>query len=543
MKTMDTLILDENKQEDILIAAEILCAGGLVAIPTETVYGLAANALNEQAVSNIYKAKGRPSDNPLIVHIADLEQIKPLVNKIDERLYKLAEIFWPGPLTIILEKSELVPDIVSAGLDTVAVRFPSNITAQAVIRAAGVPLAAPSANISGRPSPTEFDYVKRDLFGRVDAIIDGGDCDAGVESTVLSLVGEKARILRPGVVTPEQISKVIGEVEIDNAVTHEIDINQQILSPGMKYKHYSPRANVQIIDASAHEYVDYVNSNPQCMALCFDEDIKKLKVPAVSYGTRYEPEKQAHMLFSALNRLDEMGAERVYARMPSKNGVGLAVYNRLVRAAGFDIINPASHFIIGLTGASGSGKTTAGKLMAEMGCFVINCDEISKSPDVYDEDCVKKLQAYFGQDVAPNGILNRKKLAKRAFSTKEGTENLNRITHPKILVGLKKEIAMAEQSGEKIIVLDAPTLFESGADSYCSRILVITAPEKIRLERIMKRDSISGELAKSRIKAQFGNEFYSSRADFEYEGINESELKNGLINMVSSLRKELEMIT
>ncbi len=319
-------------------AGEILRAGGLVAIPTETVYGLAANALDPEAVKGIFKAKGRPGDNPLIVHITEVSQWAPLVSSLPGRALKLAERCWPGPLTIILPKSPLVPYETSGGLDTVAVRCPSHPAARAVINAAGVPLAAPSANISGRPSPTTFAHTYEDLSGLVDAVLDGGDCQVGVESTVVSLCGDVPRLLRPGGVTEGQLRSVLGELEVDPAVIGELKPGEPARSPGMKYKHYAPRARIEVIDGSPEEYIEYVNSLGETQgtyALCFDETAAEVKMPALAYGPRYDRETQARRLFYALHRLDELGAKRALAQLPGRTGVGLAVYNRLARAAGF----------------------------------------------------------------------------------------------------------------------------------------------------------------------------------------------------------------
>ncbi len=322
-------------QTAIAECGEILKNGGLVAIPTETVYGLAANALDGKAVSKIFKAKGRPQDNPLIVHISDFSEIYDLVDFVPESAKKLAEAFWCGPLTMILEKGEKIPNEVSAGLSTVAVRCPSHEVARAIIKSAGVPLAAPSANLSGSPSPTTFEHVKNDLSGRVDAIIDGGECEVGLESTVITLAG-KPKILRPGKITKEQIESVLGcEVEIDKAVLEGVSDNDTVSSPGMKYKHYAPKARVFLVEGEG--YCDFVNSKGG-VALCFDEDLPFLNVRAVSYGSGDYPETLAHNLFDKLRGLDDETLT-VFAHSPKKYGVGLAVYNRLIRAAGFEVID------------------------------------------------------------------------------------------------------------------------------------------------------------------------------------------------------------
>lgn len=331
----------KNNEAGIARAAELLRQGGLVAIPTETVYGLAANALDGKAVARIFEAKGRPQDNPLIVHIAALEQWDGLVSEIPPAARTLAERFWPGPLTIILPKSEQIPEEVSAGLPTVAVRFPSHPVARQVIRQAGVPLAAPSANLSGSPSPTCFEHVRADLDGRVEALLDGGPCGVGVESTVLSLAGEKPRLLRPGGITPEQLEAALGPVEIDPAVTNRLEEGRKAASPGMKYKHYAPKAHVVLLRGTTGAYVDYVNGKNAegVYALCFEEDRPGLQAPALCYGAAQDGAAQAHLLFDCLRRLDELGARQVYAHAPAPKGVGLAVYNRLIRAAAFEMID------------------------------------------------------------------------------------------------------------------------------------------------------------------------------------------------------------
>lgn len=340
---MKTQLL-KNTIEDIQKTGKILADGGLVAIPTETVYGLAADALNGKAVAEIFAAKGRPMDNPLIVHIADFADIEKfdLVSEIPASAYKLAETFWPGPLTIIMKKGAAIPDEVSAGLSTVAIRFPSHKVAQKIISAAGTPLAAPSANLSGSPSPTTAQHVMSDMDGKIEAVLDGGACEVGLESTVITLATDVPRVLRPGGITVEQLREVLGEVEIDHAVTDRLEEGQQAASPGMKYKHYAPKANVILLKCSDSEYIDYVNSNSGSgvAALCCDEDIDFLNVKTISLGKRGDYETQAQRLFDSLRKIDDCGdVTTVFSRLPSTDGVGLAVYNRLIRAAGFEVID------------------------------------------------------------------------------------------------------------------------------------------------------------------------------------------------------------
>ena len=339
MCNIKTQILSEK---EIPVAAKILKNGGIVAIPTETVYGLAANALDETAVAKIFLAKGRPSDNPLIVHISDIDEIYKLISKFTLDAQKLADAFWPGPLTIILKKSKLISHIVSGGLDSVAIRFPAHSVAQKIIAEAGCPLAAPSANLSGSPSPTTAEHVKKDLFGKIDAIVDAGSCDVGLESTVISLCSETPKLLRPGAITFEQLKNVLGNIEVDPSVLHKLNQNVQPLSPGMKYKHYAPNTKIIILNANQTDYVNYVNkqTNNNVLALCYEEDVEKLNVPSITFGKKNNLEQQAELLFGALRKIDDIpDIDVVFARCPSVDGIGLAIYNRLIRAAGFNVIN------------------------------------------------------------------------------------------------------------------------------------------------------------------------------------------------------------
>lgn len=343
MNFLNTLQLKDN-ENDIKKAAEILKNGGLVGMPTETVYGLAANALDGKAVAKIFEAKGRPMDNPLIVHIADFSDIEKynLVKSIPQTALTLAEAFWPGPLTIIMEKSTVIPDEVSAGLSTVAIRFPCHPVAQRIIRASDVPLAAPSANLSGSPSPTTALHVINDLNGKIDAVVDGGACDVGLESTVITLATEIPRVLRPGGITVEQLSSVIGNVDVDDAVVHKLQDGAVASSPGMKYKHYAPKSNVILLNCSDEEYIKYVNdrASDDIAALCCDEDIDFVNVNTYSLGRRNDYKAHAQHLFEMLRKIDADGKTKtVFSRLPSVNGVGLAVYNRLIRAAGFEVID------------------------------------------------------------------------------------------------------------------------------------------------------------------------------------------------------------
>ena len=350
MKKTELIKIYDPQQdaEGVRRAAELLRQGGLVAIPTETVYGLAADACNAEAVRAVYAAKGRPSDNPMIVHIADREMLPELVASAPPAAALLADAFWPGPLTMVLPRSQRVPLTTTGGLQTVAMRMPSHPVARAVIRAAGVPLAAPSANRSGSPSPTTYRHCIDDLWGLVDAVVESDDCAVGVESTVVSLLGEVPQILRPGAVTPEDIRRVCGGVTVADAVLHLLPQDASAPSPGMKYKHYAPAAALTLVAGSQSDYAAYVNRlyGERCRAgedggfyaMCFDEDVSLLQAPTISYGAAYDYASQAQNLFDVLRQLDKLEAAEVCVHAPEPEEIGLAVYNRLLRAAAFRVV-------------------------------------------------------------------------------------------------------------------------------------------------------------------------------------------------------------
>ena len=324
-------------------AGEIIRGGGLVAFPTETVYGLGANALDGGAVLKIFLAKGRPQDNPLICHIADGRDIYSLAREVPPAALELARRFWPGPLTIVLPCRPEVPPEVTAGLDTVGIRFPSHPAARALIGAAGVPIAAPSANTSGRPSPTTAAHVLEDKSGKIDMILDGGACGVGVESTVLSLAGGKPRLLRPGGVTLEQLRGALGEVEVDRAVREQIGADVRVSAPGMKYRHYAPRAPVLAVTGEPRRSAEYIleNLRPGDGVICFEEFLPLFSGRAHwlrSLGAADDPSDQARRLFDCLRAFDHCDAGRILAQCPDDGGVGLAVANRLKKAAGFNIV-------------------------------------------------------------------------------------------------------------------------------------------------------------------------------------------------------------
>ena len=326
-----------HSTQDVPAVAQYLKDGQVVGMPTETVYGLAANALDGKAVEGIFEAKNRPMDNPLIVHICDLDQLLELTEEVPFTAIQLANAFWPGPLTMVFRRSHAVPNQVTAGGDTVAVRMPSHPLALQLIKECGFPLAAPSANRSGSPSPTTAAHVMEDMNGIIPAVLDGGSCSVGVESTVLSLVDGNPRLLRPGGVTKEQLEAVIGGVEVDPSVLQNVHL-EKVSSPGMKYKHYAPKAKVTLLRGEGDKFCRFLNEQKEegIAALCFDEDAKGLTVSVLSLGSVENPKDWMHRLFSQLRKADELGYEKVYAHCPPKEGEGLAVYNRLIRAAAFD---------------------------------------------------------------------------------------------------------------------------------------------------------------------------------------------------------------
>ena len=339
--TVDTLLLSPDK---IDIAARIIKNGGIVGMPTETVYGLAASAYDPKAVADIFIAKGRPQDNPLIVHIAELGTLTELCRDVPDSAYEIAKRFWPGPLTIVLKKKPVVPSCVTAGMDTVAVRFTAHPIAQELIRRSGLPIAAPSANVSGYPSPTTAAHVMRDLSGRIDACIDGGSCLCGVESTVISLVNEP-RLLRPGSVTLEQLREVVPDIVVDKALRGEVKDDEKVSAPGMKYRHYAPSAPVVAVcgtpEASCRYILGVFGDEDLCIGYdeCADRfDGKRF----VSFGTSSDKEALAREIFSALRKADCMSPKKIYVQCPDDSGVGLAVANRIKKAAGFNVVDADS---------------------------------------------------------------------------------------------------------------------------------------------------------------------------------------------------------
>ena len=337
-------ISDEKSQNTLNKAGQIIKNGGLVVFPTETVYGLGADATSAQAAEKIYNAKGRPSDNPLIIHIHE-----PLAAEkytyTTPLFYKIADAFMPGPITVIMKAKEIVPKTVTAGLDTVAVRCPLHAVARELIKKAGVPIAAPSANLSGSPSPTCFKYAYADMNGRVDMIIDGGECEVGLESTIVKIEENGSLLLlRPGAITVEDLQTVCEDIKISDAVLSALKEGQAVLSPGMKYKHYAPKTPFFLLKGDFQKRLEYIASRKGRNAIiCYDEeegDFKKI-IPSeliFNFGKRYDMQEQARALFTLLRDADKTGADAIFAALPETSGIGMALYNIMIRAAGHRIV-------------------------------------------------------------------------------------------------------------------------------------------------------------------------------------------------------------
>lgn len=349
---MNTKIIQMNAEalEDKCFeeATNILKSGGLVAFPTETVYGLGANAMDENASAKIYQAKGRPSDNPLIVHISRIEDIEALARDIPDKAYQLAEVFWPGPLTIILKKKEAVPYQTTGGLDTVAIRLPANQIARNLIARSGIFIAAPSANLSGKPSPTTAEHVIRDLNEKIDMIIDGGSATLGLESTIVDLTGDNPLILRPGSITKLMLKNVIGPIEYDPAIlAKDPSLNLAPKAPGMKYRHYAPEGKLTIYEGDISKVIDAINikakekeeGGNRVGIIATDETKAFYRYGVVKViGSRKEEATIAAGLYKILREFDELHTEYIYSESFNENSLGQAIMNRLLKAAGYRVV-------------------------------------------------------------------------------------------------------------------------------------------------------------------------------------------------------------
>lgn len=505
-------------------AADILRKGGLVAFPTETVYGLGANALDERAVHGIFEAKGRPQDNPLIVHLSSYEDMNKYCDTNNEYLPKLYPLM-PGPITVVLPKKDIIPDSVCAGNKTVGIRIPQSLVARRLIELSGVPVAAPSANISGKPSPTSASHVISDLSGKVDVIIDCGSTTVGVESTVLSLCTPVPVILRPGGITFESLLKLLGKVELASSITAPLKEGEKVAAPGMKYKHYAPNTPVYLLEGSETSILTFMRVKDQrenCAILCYDEDMPLVCGKNMfSVGSFESPEVYARNLFDALRKTDEIeGLCAIYARIPKNTeGISLAVYNRLLKASGFCKIDTmdfkSTTVIIGLTGPTGGGKGVFCASAQKMGCVCIDTDKIGHEIMQKDGPAYSELIEAFGRKVldAQKNIC-RKKLAEVVFSSKEELKKLNKITHKHISKEVCKIIKECESNNINMVIVDAPVLFESDISLICNCTVAVLANEKVRKERIIQRDNINEKAANVRMENARDDNYFISKCDY-----------------------------
>ena len=509
---MNTIMLSGADTSTPCKAAAIIKQGGLVAIPTETVYGLAANGLDPEAVAKIFLAKGRPQDNPLILHVSEAKEMERFCHSIPERAYRLAEAFWPGPLTMVLPARDCVPKCTTAGLPTVAIRCPDNDITRRIIALSGVPLAAPSANLSGKPSTTTAGHVLHDHDGKIDAIVDGGPCRVGVESTIVDLSDGTPRLLRPGGITPEQLREILGELIVDKAVSASVDKDAVVKAPGMKYRHYAPDCRVVIVDGDLLSAKAYIAAHfaPGNRVLCFEEELEVFAPFApLAYGTSRDMDTLTAGLFAALRELDDPGIGTVFARCPKGSGKALAVQNRLEKAAGFQRIIPREkHFILGITGGTGCGKSTLLDVIASLGGTVIDCDAVYHRLLETDKAMLCAIEDRF-PGVVINGVLDRKKLGNQVFSDENALLALNRITH----AAVKAEVLRLFPTEPSLIAIDAIGLFEGDLAPLCHVTVAVTAPEEMRVRRLTARDGITEEYARSRIRAQRSAAAFSSLCD------------------------------
>ena len=519
---MNTQLLSATCSQTPAIAANIIRNGGLVALPTETVYGLGADGLNPDAVEKIFLAKGRPQDNPLILHVADAADIAKFCHSIPAEAWQLAEAFWPGPLTMVLPARDIVPLSTRAGLPSVAVRCPDSAVTREIIRLAGVPIAAPSANISGKPSTTTAEHVLHDHNGRIDCIVDGGPCRVGVESTIIDLTDEKPRLLRPGGITLEAMEAILGEIIIDKAVAAPVDKDTVVKAPGMKYRHYAPDCQVLIVDGDLPAAASYVREHWQAgnRVLCFEEELSAFAgFDPLAYGKETDTDSLLAGLFAALRQLDDPAIGTVFARCPKGSGKALAVQNRLEKAAGFHRINPRSrHRIIGITGGTGCGKTTALDAIRQLGGTVIDCDAVYHRLLQEDKDLLDTIETRFPGTVE-NGQLQRKKLGAIVFSDEQALLELNSITH----AAVKAEVLRLIPPVPSLVAIDAIGLFEGGLAELCDATVAVTAPEADRIARLIRRENISESYAAQRIAAQKSNAYYSSLCTHTLENCDSQE--------------------
>ncbi len=505
---METIIFHpETDKNAIEEAAAILRRGGLLGIPTETVYGLGADGLNEDAVRRIFLAKGRPQDNPLILHVPDAGWLERCCTDIPPAAYALAERFWPGPLTMILPRRDCVPLRTTGGLDTVGVRCPDHPVTRAIIAAADTPVAAPSGNTSGRPSPTCARHMMEDMMGKIDGIVDGGDCAVGVESTIIDLTVQPPRLLRPGGLPLEELEAVLGEVAVDKAVRQRLGDGEKAKAPGMKYRHYAPRAAVTVVTGTPRRSAAYIREHLPAGAgvICFDEYAPLFAGHIVHrLGSQEDKLAQAQHVFDALRTFDDTDVTAIFAQCPDESGLGLAVGNRLKKAAGFHTVD-VSPLVIGFTGPTGAGKTSALRALERLGGLVLDCDAVYHDLLRTDSTLRDAITGAFGQVFAPDGTLDRQRLGTVVFSDPAALDTLNRIIYARLPRELLRRM---DESSAPVVGIDAINLVESGLCRLCRRTVAVLAPSEQRVRRIMARDGIPEEYARLRVQAQKEDEFY-----------------------------------
>ncbi len=506
---MKTRIFHPDREDRAIEeAAAIIRRGGLLGIPTETVYGLGADALNEEAVKAIFEAKGRPQDNPLIIHVPSADWLERYCRDVPEEARRLAERFWPGPLTMILHRREIVPLRTTGGLETVGVRCPDHPVTLAIIEAAGVPIAAPSGNTSGRPSPTTAAHMIEDMDGRIDGIVDGGPCRVGVESTIIDLTVTPPRLLRPGGLPLEALEEVLGEVAVDKAVTRKLDDGERPRAPGMKYRHYAPKAPVTVVTGAPARSAAYIREHlaENDGVICFSEYAGDFAGHVVhDLGPAADRLAQAQHVFDALRTFDTTDVTGIFAQCPDDRGLGLAVGNRLKKAAGFHVADAGEEsVVIGLTGPTGSGKTSALNALERLGARILDCDAVYHRMLRTDEELRRDITAAFGDVFDENG-LDRKKLGSIVFSDPAALEKLNTVVYARLVPEIRR---LADSATEPVVGIDAINLFESGLDKLCRRTVGLVAPAEVRIRRIMARDGISEAYARLRVEAQKGEAFY-----------------------------------
>lgn len=506
---MKTIVFHpETDNTAIQQAAAILRHGGLLGIPTETVYGLGANALDETAVLHIFEAKGRPQDNPLILHVPDADWLELYCHDIPPVAYTLAERFWPGPLTMILPRRDIVPLRTTGGLETVGVRCPNHPMTLAIIREAGIPVAAPSGNTSGRPSPTTAQHMLEDMDGKINGIVDGGPCSVGVESTIIDLTVTPPRLLRPGGLPLEALEEVLGTVAVDKAVRQKLADGEQAKAPGMKYRHYAPKAPVTVITGTPGASATYIAAHltKHSGVICFDEYAPLFEGHTIHrLGPAGDKLAQAQHVFDALRTFDGTDVTEIFAQCPDEGGLGLAVGNRLKKAAGFHVVEAPRPLIVGITGPTGAGKTSALRALEQLGGCVLDCDAIYHEMLRSDDGLRRALTDAFGSVFTADGHLDRQKLGTLVFGDPQQLERLNNIIYTYLPRELERRMAA---SPAPIIGIDAINLVESGLSKLCDRALAVLAPVEDRVRRIMARDGISEEYARLRVAAQKDDAFY-----------------------------------